>query len=67
MATIDVRENLEKIRKVHTGHSYAMARADLMMAPDPALERLAVSLARLGPKWAVIAGAEMARRETLSR
>jgi hypothetical protein len=67
MATISVRENLDKIRKVHTGHSYAMARADLMAIPDPALERLSASLARLGGKWEAIAGAEIARREALSR
>lgn len=64
---IDVLPNLERIRKAHVAHSYAMARADLMAHPDPLLDRLEVSLAGLGPKWAAIAGAEKARREALSR
>lgn len=63
----DIRENLERYRKLHNAHSRPMAVGDLMQADDGRLARLEASLARIGPFWDSIARAESERREALSR
>ncbi len=47
----DIREDLFRYRTAYKAHSKPMAVADLMQATDERLDRLKVSLSRLGPFW----------------